>query len=339
MGKEFQVAYRKCLRTGALKKGIDNVRETISKCIDDFKVEEAEVSSFRKIAGYKVTVSGNQGFFPKESVSELCQKYNLIWLRESFLKAGFVTPPLLAMGFISKIASEINSTNDPEIEKVIKKYGPLMYSTRSLASLYENIYSVNPILATYSKQIRECIEAFQFGLFGVAITGLMPCIEGIIRDIGMRLGISCEEHISINQFIEIVERLQKRDIKELVFYGYLWVPVDFLSIELHDHFNERIQFVQSLKFYLKNSLYMHTQEFDGATGLNRNGVLHGFITNFHSAENFYRLITVVNLLYVCALIAGGSGSMFHPNIPESPTEFEKRLLSIAVLRVSLEKNA
>ncbi len=335
---KFRSAYRKCLRTNALKKNIECVREIISTCVDDFQIEKAHVDSFIRIEGYKVVISGSAGFFPKEKTQELEQEYHLRWLRETFLKAEFVSPPLLAYEFLSEIAKEImNATSPSEIEQVIQKHGPRMYPIKSLASLHENIYRLNPIVSPYSKQIQECIEAFHFGLFGAAITGLIPCIEGIIRDTGKKINIACDEHVSLHQFIDIIEKLQQRILKKYVFREYSWAPVDFMNIDFHDHFNEQIQILQSLKFYLNNSLYMHTQSFSSATGLNRNGVVHGFITNFNSAENFYRLVTVLNLLYVCTLFAGESGSMFHPPIPDTPTKFETRLRAISAMKEMLEK--
>ncbi|MDO8343040.1 MAG: hypothetical protein Q7T48_07570 [Cellvibrio sp.] len=214
-----------------------------------------------------------------------------------------------------------------------------MYNLEGLSALSVDIYRKNNDFTEYSSQIDESIEAFCLGLNRVAITSLMPCIEGIIREIGIKIGISCEEHVNVKQFVNILKKIQQKIIANIVFYGFDWVPSDFKSISLHDGFNEQIQMVESLKYFLNNGLYQHTASYQGSTNLNRNGVVHGFITNFSSQVNFYRLITVLNMLYVCSVLTGNEGSLFHPSASEESKLLEKRLASIIIFKRALNGNA
>lgn len=334
---DYQTIYRKCSRANLLGKPCHELQLFLDKSGSVLTINEHTVSSFKPIEGYSVQTDACRAFFPKQTVAELKASSHLDYIREQFLKVDFVTPPFMQNQFLGEFAKAIETGSD--LEKVAEEFAPRMYNIEGLSALSVDIYRKNSDFAKYSSQIDEAIEAFCLGLNRVAITSLMPCIEGIIRDIGIKIGISCEEHVNVKQFINILKKIQQRIITDLVFYEFDWVPSDFKSISLHDGFNEQIQMVESLKYFLNNCLYQHTASYQGNTNLNRNGVVHGFITNFSSPVNFYRLITVLNILYVCSVLTGNNGSLFHPPTSDASKLLEKRLTSIILFKRVLNENA
>jgi hypothetical protein len=336
---DFQKLYRKCSRANLLGKSCHELQHFLDKSGSILTINEHAVSSFKSIEGYAVQTDACRAFFPKQTVAELRVKESsrLYYIREQCLKVDFVTPPFMQNQFLGEFAKAIETGSD--LEKVAEEFAPRMYGLEGISALSVEIYRKNSDFTKYSSQINESIEAFYLGLNRVAITSLMPCIEGIIRDIGIKIGISCEEHVNVKQFVNILKKIQQRIITNLVFYDFDWVPSDFKSISLHDGFNEQIQMVESLKYYLNNGLYQHTASYQGSTNLNRNGVVHGFITDFSSPVNFYRLITVLNMLYVCSVLTGNNGSLFYPPTSDESKVLEKRLASMIIFQRVLNGNA
>jgi hypothetical protein len=327
---DFQTLFRKCTRAKLLGKSSYELQEFLDKSGSILTINEHTVSSFKSIEGHSVKADSCKAFFPKQTVAELEVNSRLNYIREQCLKIDFVTPPFMTNQFLGEFAKAIETGIN--LENVAEEYAPKMHNIEGISALIVDVYRENSDFAKYSSQIEEAIEAFYLGLNRVAITSLMPCIEGVIRDIGIKIGISCEEHVKVNQFVSILKKIQQRIIKNLVFYDFDWVPSDFTAISFHDGFNEQIQMVESLKYFLNKRLYQHTASYKGSTNLNRNGVIHGFITNFNSPVNFYRLITVLNMLYVCSVLTGNNESLFHPETSEASKLLEKRLNKILIFK-------
>lgn len=253
---DFKKLYRKCSRANLLGKSCHELQDFLDKSGSILTVNEHTVSSFKSIEGYAIQADACRAFFPKQTVAELKTNSYLNYIREQCLKVDFVTPPFMKNQLLSKFAQAIEIGSD--LEKVAKEFALRMYDLEGISALSVEIYRKNSDFTKYSSQIDESIEAFYLGLNRVAITSLMPFIEGIIRNIGIKIGISCEEHVNVNQFVKILEKIQQRIIKNTVFYDFDWIPSDFKSISLHDRFNEQIQMVESLKYFLNNGLFTLT---------------------------------------------------------------------------------
>ena len=329
----FRALYRKCLRQKKLGSTSDEMQRFLDNSRSILIVTDHTVSSFGNIQGFKIQAESCVAFFPKEEPTKLHTPSGVNFVRDQCLKADFVLPPLMAMGFLNEFAQAISSSDN--IESVAESYLPRMFDLGSLSALYTEIYAKNCDFRIYSNQIQEAIEAHCLGLNKVAVTALLPCIEGIIRTLGIKIGLSCSEHVSLHQFIDILEKIQKLVIDK-VFSEFDWVPSNYRAVEFHDCTNEQIQIIQSLIFFLKNALYKNTLIYQGSTNLNRHGVLHGLISNFSSHVNFFRLITVLNALYVGSLLTGSSGSLFHPSENDTSRALENRLSKIKLFKVVLD---
>lgn len=177
--------------------------------------------------------------------------------------------------------------------------------------MYEN----NRFIKPYLSRLNDAIEVFFLGYPTPAINTLVPSIEGIIRDMGKEMWGQSVGHINASQLLETLTDICKSYISDLVFAGVDWVPDDLRSIKLHECDDEAIQCIQSLIYYIKNSLYQHSDNFDGEHGLNRHSILHGLLpdSEYGSKANFYRLINILNSLHFCAVLSGEViGSLRHP---------------------------
>lgn len=299
-------------------------QDAVRTCISDlvsvpFSVEERKIQSFRDIFGYRVTLEGKSAFFPKD-IKELNVEYGITRMRTAFLQIDLVVPPYYQMGFLSPAAAHIELlSSTEEKEEFALNLLTKMYPENSIASLCLNVYKRNKAISPFYEDIAESVTAYYLGLNRAAIITLIPCIEGIIRNIGNQINIPIPGDVSKESFLKVLEAVQKRDICG-TYEGYDWVPSEAKNISLFDKFHERVQMIQSIKFFIEHSLYEHTSKYKNDSQLNRHGIVHGLISDFHSPTNYLRLITMINALAVASIFAGDSGSLFFPNItPEATT--------------------
>lgn len=324
----FAKAFRLCGRVGALNKGADAVRQAVDGVLPCPKVEPVTLGHFEGIDGFRVETEFGNAFFPIKKVADLCVEDSYGWLRRQFLKAELVLPPMVNVIKLGKIATEIEQANPGDEGAVFKKHCDDLYPVKAMAAIHANSYLDNAIMKKYGGQIGQCLEAYYFGLKSVAITALIPCIEGIIRDVGGRIGLTCHDHISANELLNILEKVMRKYIHR-IFDGYIWYPSGYASIDLHDCLDERIKIVEGLRYYIKVSLYEHTSRYQGQAQLNRNGIVHGFVNDFDSDDNFFRLIAVLNALYVATMLAGADGLPIIPGDTLDSLRFEQHLRVLA----------
>lgn len=318
MNSRFEAIYRKCRRTKSLTLGREAVIFCISTIVNEpYTVEETKIGSFKTIEGYKIIINNELAFFPR-SPNMINQSSGINWHRSIFLEINLVLPPYYKMGYLSSFAHLIKESKKEDKENLANIFLNSMYSEDSIASLCINIYKKKIAISPFYEQILESIQAFYYGLYRAAITTIIPCIEGIIRNIGDQVKMPISDKIDKDSFLKVLCKVQLHDIKNIELRTYNWFPKKEMNIPLFDIFNERIQMIESIKYFLEHSLYQHTKNRSNITNLNRHGIIHGLISNFNNPSNFLRLITMLNSLSITSIIAGDPGSFFHPpTTPES----------------------
>jgi len=229
-----------------------------------------------------------------------------------------VLPPYYQMGFLLPTAGAIEkASSSADREALASELLKNMYSVSAIADLCLGVFKKKKAMAAFYSYIVESVEAHVLGMHRAAILALIPCIEGIIRNIGTDIGKTIPNEINKKDFLSVLAEVQKRDIRG-AFQGYDWVPDELMSIQIFDRFHERVQMLESIKFFIDCSLYMDTRHYENTTGLNRHGIVHGFITDFASEANYLRLFTLLSALSVVCILTGDDGSLFFPvSTPES----------------------
>lgn len=69
--------------------------------------------------------------------------------------------------------------------------------------------------------------------------------------------------------------------------------------------------LQSLRDFFAERLYVKTDKYEGLDQLNRHGILHGTFDGYGDSINFYRLVSLLDLLCF-ALVLSHGGSSFAP---------------------------
>ncbi|WP_285421717.1 hypothetical protein [Pseudomonas sp. efr-133-TYG-23] len=315
---DFAKAYRACRRSQALGKSLKAVKACLGREGADYiKVVDASVDVFWPILGYRVTTLDGTAFFPRD-ISEIPRGGGLAWMREFFFSADIVIPPYYKMGFLSRHAIRIK---DAPLHVDKMKCGDLMllemYPPDGLAQLINGVWSERRTFGQFHSQLVESSKAYCLGLYNVAIVGLLPCIEGIVRRLGVASGINVDEAVSIALLTKVFRRLQQKEI-DMMMDGYDWYPANEINVSLLDHFHERVQMFESISRYLNSKLYLYTGAAPEYLTLNRHGISHGFFHGYATPENYLRLFNLLSALSFAAAMVEGKGSLMHPGAtPES----------------------
>lgn len=314
---DFAGIYRSCKRSQALGRGLKAVQENLDRLgLEYVSVVDAKIDTFHTIHGFKLTVLEGSAFFPAQPLN--VTNGGVSWMRSAFAEADIVVPPYYQMGFLHESAGKILRA-ETHLEKMEtgSKMLAYMYPAGGMAALISGVWSKRKTFDQFHAQLVESAKAYCLGLYGVAITGLLPCIEGVVRELGVLSGVPVEDSVSIKALTKVFRRLQRKEL-ELMLEGYDWYPEAELNISFLDGFHERVQMFESISSYLESKLYLHTEVAPEYLTLNRHGIAHGLFQGYATKENYLRLFNLLSALSFAAAMAEGRGSLMHPgSSPES----------------------
>jgi hypothetical protein len=324
MVMDFSEVYRLCKRSQSLKRGVKSVRDRLdSSGVQYIALEEVTVNYFAAIPGYRFTTIEGTAFFPRD-LTKVPNSLGVTWVRDALIQADIVVPPYYAMGFVGSYASRILSARtDQDKLDIGSEMLRMMYPSDGLAQLICGVWALRQTYETFHQTLIESAKAYSVGLHSVAIIGLLPCIEGIIRALGVKVGLRVEAAVNIHQLLRVFDRLKSKEL-DMMFDGYDWLPSD-LNSKLLSRFHERVQMYDGISEYFSTKLYQHTSDVSDSTSLNRHGIAHGLFYGYATAENYLRLFNLLSALSMVAAIAEGKGSMLHPGASDSSRALTQKL--------------
>lgn len=311
----FPDLYKRCQKSGLLKKGAEAIRVEIAKMGVVASVEATKMLSFLDLEGYRVQRGDTAAFFPLTTeISDARKNTVVARMRKNFLEVDVVIPPYIQMGYLSGYAACIEKSSGPnEKESFAAEMLQGLYSVPStLAELCVGIYQKDPCIAPFYDSIVEAIEAHYLGLRRASVLTLIPCVEGIIRNLAEMVNMNINDKIDAGSFLKTLTKVQKNYINNVELRGINWVPNELREVAFFDGFHELIQMVETIRIFVEHAMYKHTAGYDKSSQLNRHGIVHGLLSEFHSETNFYRLIVLINGLSVASVVAGRRASLFHP---------------------------
>ncbi|USX22880.1 hypothetical protein NHH82_12260 [Oxalobacteraceae bacterium OTU3REALA1] len=318
----FPNLYKRCLKSGLLKQGVAAIQVEIEKMGVAASVEATKMLAFLDLEGYRVQRGDIAAFFPLTTEISDARKNTIVArMRKNFLEVDVVVPPYVGMGYLSRYAAGIEKSSSQEekenfiAEMLEELYGePLTLADLCIA------YKLDPCIAPFYDNIVEAMEAHFLGLRRASVLTLIPCIEGIIRNLADRVGRNIRDRIDAPSFLDVLCRVQKHYIKNVELRGIAWVPSELETIAFFDHFHELLQMVESIRVFVEHAMYKHTADYNRSSQLNRHGIVHGLLSDYHTETNFYRLIVLLNGLSVASIVAGHNASLFHPEPTDEARE-------------------
>lgn len=212
-----------------------------------------------------------------------------------FNSVGWFIPPYISMGILGRIGGDIKLRGSSFKQVELEQHLAYIYNAEHLASMVCERYPVTPYISEFKEIISESVEAHFSGLGHVAVSGLMPVIEGVGRKLADRRGVQ-HKHIK-ETFQNLAADCKNRSKKNNI------GAVDEIEAMM-DSFIE----------FSKSNLYINSEKYPQEDNTNRHGILHGAFSDqdYGQPINFYKSIAAVDFLcFIAALDA--EISWFAPN--------------------------
>jgi hypothetical protein len=220
------------------------------------------------------------------------------WLASAFKEVDWPVPAYLTMGFLGELAKNIQEAPAPAKSEVLREALATAYSPLYLSGMFLDRYSKILHVQDFKQHIDESIRTYFCGYTFNAVTGLLPVIEGIIRRMAARQNRDVGH--GTRKLVDELQALVDKEAQSPHCYG------------------ERLAMLEAFRDFVRDRLLQNTDRYSGLDEFNRHGILHGLFENYGQEVNFFRLITLLDLLcFSIGLIEGGI-SMFAPApTPES----------------------
>ena len=236
--------------------------------------------------------------------------------KHAFNKVGWFIPPYVAMGFLAKMATEINERNSDFNQENLEQFLELIYSPENLAAMVLERYPITPYIQDYKNIISESISAHFYGLNYAAVATLLPVVEGAGRKLAESRSVKVKGITSI--FINLATDCKNDAITNK-----------------KGEVGEIVSMMDSFIEFAKHHLYIGSTEYVLKDKTNRHGILHGAYCDedYGKPINFYKIIAAVDFLcFISAFEA--SISWFAPE----PTFLSKQLSSYYVSCLRIKEN-
>ena len=196
---------------------------------------------------------------------------------DAFKTVDWVVPAYFNSGLIGMLGSAIEGATPDERIAILRDALPKLYNDEHLAAMLLGLYSVSIYVRDFKKPIAEAIEAAATGLPHAAVSTLTPVLEGVLRKIAAERNEPQERGKKFSIVVELNELIAKE--------------------ERSPHkFEERIVMLESLRDFCAERLFAHTHKYEGLDQLNRHGIFHGLFDEYGDSINFYRLVSLLDLL-------------------------------------------
>ncbi|WP_146612988.1 hypothetical protein [Halomonas sp. SL1] len=310
---DFRKTYRVAKRKNLLSKGSGALQEELRTKHPSAVVKDDKINSFTSIHGYRVTIGNNVGFFPKD-LNDNLPITSAHRLRNTFYEAGLIVPPFFMNSFLLQQGDRLRLSEDKEA--AARKILTELYTPESISILFIEKWSKLTTFYQYKTAIEQSIRCYFSGLLYAAVITIIPCIEGIVRELGVMKG-GKEDEVGSKDLIRVVKKICN-EVRERLFSGYTWYPESEITIDYLDQGNEQVQMLKNLSLFFEKQLYEHSSNLPKNTLLNRHNIVHGLSFESINDASYLRLINMLNSLSFASILAGvRASSFFPPSSPES----------------------
>jgi hypothetical protein len=205
-------------------------------------------------------------------------------------------PPYVSVGLLNTVAREITQAQRQFTDDRAEHVLGFIYGPDRLASMVVSRYSQTPVVDLYQQTIAEAIAAHFSGFRHVAVSGLIPVVEGIGRELARQCGLNHAGYVK-SVFRDLFEAA-KEDV---------WKRKIGATQEIADMLDAFFQF-------LKDYFFEQSDSYPLLDKTNRNGILHGAYkdADFGKPINFFKTVSAVDILTFASALRTPKISGFAP---------------------------
>jgi hypothetical protein len=217
----------------------------------------------------------------------------------------WIFPAYLRLGVLQELAEEIEAAAPADKHGVLAGRLPSLYSADDLAVMLLERYRKLPHVSDFGRQIGEAIEAAHLGLFCAAVTTLLPALEGVMRK--MATARSQPAGQGTAWLVGEIETLIEATRNAAAVYP-----------QSREALDERVMMLEVFRDFWRSKLLANTGSYVGTGSLNRHGILHGVFDDFGYEWNFYKLVSLLDMLcFFIALSTPGVSALAPVQTPAS----------------------
>lgn len=193
---------------------------------------------------------------------------------------GWFIPAYVQMREIHSLVDKISSSQGRFSQDDLEKELAQIYNPINLAAMVCHRFPDVPIIQDFRITIEEAIEAHFMGLHHIAVSGLVPVIEGVGRNFIVARGISEPQKIK-----DVFTNLTN-DIKNEARRKGIGLPDEIDAM------------TDSFAHFTNNYLYSASTSYTLSDRTNRHGILHGAFQDLEYGKpiNFYKIISAIEFL-------------------------------------------
>lgn len=239
------------------------------------------------------------------------------WFMPLFIARGKIDDAIHAMGID---LNEYRNWNKRLLQERFEHCLTSIYTLDNIIPVTVQTLSGSRAISKHLPIIKESILAFYSGMKVVAIAALIPIIENILNSI---INVSSTDLDLINKVNKCIDLAQKKVIK-IHIENVDWIPPEYIKLEVLKVMNERVFVLESIRYWLINSFYSKTDNYDNHSGFNRHFFAHAKSDIWQNTSNFFRAIGLIQALAFveCFALEGSGVSIFPPTPDERSNSFK-----------------
>ena len=294
----------------------------LERDIKTLRIEEVNFGFNIKIPAIQITVDKNfKALLPRKELSEIeIYKSNILpfkKIEEFWHKVDWFPPVFMNMETIDKgfKAANIKVSNHDfftkeQLQERFEDFFPHVYNLSNIIPITVQTLPESISISKHVPLIRESILAFYSGMRVTAAASLIPIIEDILGSIiensPPKLDLKAKAEHSVAR--------ARKNIKFDHILGADWIPNEYIDLEVLKVMNERIEIIELIGDWLKNSFYEHTEDYNNISGFNRHVFAHAKSEIWQNPTNFFRAMGLIQALAFieCFAIRESKISIFAP---------------------------
>lgn len=321
------------------------IREwSIGHGIDDAVAENAKVGRFTEIPVVILRTADVRAIFPKVPFKNdpVWRSRRQAWDNQAALwaKVEWFSPLWVGMGDASKLLGDIRHASGKRAIELFHYHTSTLYTLSFQAVCIAQILAQAPSLKELVPLAREAYLAFYSGYRSSSIAALIPALEGGISRI--------LPHTRSEKLSDRIEKIFDKAIATASEWHFdmrgeqkVWVPEDYLTCDYLFCQDEVVFALETYRRWLKTSFFADTDQYDGATSLNRHMFAHNTDTAWQQPLNFERMVVALATLGFVESWYDGTYTIspFFPTINDDSTKLWRQGVQNAEMQSFLRRRS
>ncbi|MGO2236024.1 MAG: hypothetical protein ACTH5B_18320 [Marinomonas sp.] len=293
-------------------------------------VEEVDFGYNPRIKAIQIKTNEGTALYPRQRLDEIDvynrniqpnQDYEHFWNSVDWFIPMFMTSGDIKHG-IEVSGLNVRGHRHSNKRLIQERFEPALSSIYTLGNIVPITVQTLAESSTICKHlpiIKESILAFYSGMKIAAIAALIPIIEDILGSIIGEDGSDLDIVSKVNKSID----LANEGVTKLHINNVDWISEEYIESSVLKVMNERTFTLETIRYWLLNSFYATTDNYDNHSGFNRHFFAHAKSDIWQNEHNFFRAMGLIQALAFieCFAVEGSKVSIFPPEPDERAESF------------------